>query len=216
MTMRKTPMRNRASLSPMNLAAPKPMTLAEFLKWEERQDLRYEFDGSAPVAMTGGSLAHAAIQRNLALALGSRLRGKPCQFFGSDLKIQAAENSSRYPDGMVICSGLDPTLKIVRNPVVIFEVLSPSTAAADRIVKAREYQATPSVQRYVMLEQARIGATVHVRAEDGWRVLVLKDDDALALPEIGLAIPLAEFYEGLTFDDHPIEDNDNEQTPPAA
>jgi Uma2 family endonuclease len=216
MTMRKTPMRNRASLSPMNLAAPKPMTLAEFLKWEERQDLRYEFDGSAPVAMAGGSLAHAAIQRNLALALGSRLRGKPCQFFGSDLKLQAAETSSRYPDGMVICSGLDPTLKIIRNPVVIFEVLSPSTAAADRIVKAREYQATPSVQRYVMLEQARIGATVHVRAVDGWNVLVLKDDDTLDLPEIGLAISLAEFYEGLTFDDHPIEDNDNEQAPPAA
>ena len=57
---------------------------------------------------------------------------------------------------MAICSGLDPALKIVRNPVVIFEVLSPSTAAADRIVKAREYQATPSVQRYVMLEQARL------------------------------------------------------------
>jgi Uma2 family endonuclease len=131
-------MRNRATLSPMNLTATKPMTLAEFLAWEERQELRYEFDGSEPVAMAGGSLAHAAIQRNLALALGSRLRGKPCQFFGSDLKIQAAENSSRYPDGMVICSGLDPTLKIVRNPVVIFEVLSPSTAAADRIVKARE------------------------------------------------------------------------------
>jgi hypothetical protein len=100
---------------------------------------------------------------------------------------------------------------VVHDPVVIFEVLSPSTAAADRIVKAREYQATPSVQRYVMLEQARIGATVHVRAVDGWNVLVLKDDDTLDLPEIGLAIPLAEFYEGLTFDDHPIEDNDAAQ-----
>ena len=209
-------MRNCASLSPMNLAVRKPMTLAEFLAWEERQDLRYEFDGSEPVAMVGGSLAHAAIQRNLALALGSRLRGKPCQFFGSDLKIQAAENSSRYPDGMVICSGLDPALKIVRNPVVIFEVLSPSTAAADRIVKAREYQATPSVQRYVMLEQERVGATVLVRSQDGWSALILKDDDTLEMPEIGLAIPLAEFYEGLTFEDHPVEDNDNEQTPPAA
>jgi Uma2 family endonuclease len=61
------------------------MTLAEFLAWEERQEQRYEFDGSEPVAMAGGSLAHAAIQRNLALALGTRLRGKPCQFFGSDL-----------------------------------------------------------------------------------------------------------------------------------
>jgi Putative restriction endonuclease len=123
------------------------MTLAEFLVWEERQELRYEFDGVEPVAMAGGSLAHAAIQRNLALAVGTRLRGKPCQFFGSDLKTQAAENSSRCPDGMVICSGLDPALKIVRNPVVVFEVLSPSTPAVDRIVKARESQATPSVQR---------------------------------------------------------------------
>jgi Uma2 family endonuclease len=209
-------MRNHATLPPMNLAVRKPMTLAEFLAWEERQEQRYEFDGSEPIAMAGGSLAHSAIQRNLAMALGTRLRGKPCQFFGSDLKIQAAENSSRYPDGMVICSGLDPALKIVRNPVVIFEVLSPSTAAADRIVKAREYQATPSVQRYVMLEQARIGATVYARAADGWNVLVLKEGDTLALPEIGLAIPLAEFYEGLTFDDHQVEDNDNDQTPPSA
>jgi len=104
-------------------------------------------------------------------------------------------------------------LKIVRNPVVLFEVLSPSTAGKDRIVKAREYQATPSVQRYVMLEQDRIGATVHVRAADGWSVIVLKDDDTLALPEIGLAIPLAEFYEGLTFEDQPAEDTDNGRRP---
>jgi len=198
----------------MNLAVRKPMSLAEFLEWEERQELRYEFDGVEPSAMTGGSLRHAAIQRNLAMALGNRLRGKPCQFFGSDLKIQAAENSSRYPDGIVLCSDLDPSLKIVRNPVVIFEVLSPSTAAKDRIVKAREYQATPSVKRYVMLEQDRIGATVHVRAQDGWSVLVLKDDDALDMPEIGLAIPLAEFYEGLAFEAQPVEDDDNERPPP--
>ena len=209
-------MRNRATLPAMNLAMRKPMTLAEFLEWEERQELRYEFDGAEPEAMAGGGLAHSAIQRNLAMAVGNRLRGKPCQFFGSDLKIQAAKNSSRYPDGMVLCSNLDQSLKIVRNPVVIFEVLSPSTAGKDRIVKAREHQATPSVQRYVMLEQDRIGATVHVRAADGWSVVVLKDDDTLTLPEIGLAIPLSEFYEGLTFDDHTVEDNDNDQAPPAA
>ena len=202
-------------MAAMNLAVRKPMSLAEFLEWEERQELRYEFDGVEPVAMTGGSLRHAAIQRNLAIAVGSRLSGKPCQFFGSDLKIQVGENSSRYPDGIVLCSDMDPSLKIVRNPVVIFEVLSPSTAAKDRIVKAREYQATPSVKRYVMLEQDRIGATVHVRAQDGWSVLVLKDDDILAMPEIGLEIPLAEFYEGLAFEAQPVEDNDNDRPPPA-
>jgi Uma2 family endonuclease len=213
---RKTPMRNRATLSPMNLTAHKPMTLAEFLPWEERQELRYEFDGLEPVAMTGGAAGHAIVQRNLAIALGGRLRGQPCQFYGSDLKIKVAEDHIRYPDGMVVCSPVDRSAKVVHDPVVIFEVLSPGTAAKDRIVKAREYQATPSVHRYVMLEQERVGATVLLRVQDGWRAVILKDDDSLEMPEIGLAVPLAEFYEGLTFEDHPVEDNDNDQTPPAA
>ena len=76
----------------MNLALRKPMTLAEFLEWEERQPLRYEFDGVFPVAMTGGTAGHADVQRNLAIAVGGRLRGKPCRFYGSDLKFQVAES----------------------------------------------------------------------------------------------------------------------------
>ena len=59
-----------------------------------------------------------------------------------------------------------------------------------------------------MLEQDCIEATVYVRAQGGWCVLVLKDDDTLVMPEIGLAIPLAEFYEGLAFEAYPVEDND--------
>ena len=206
-------MRKRATMAAMNLAVRKPMSLAEFLEWEDRQELRYEFDGVEPSAMTGGTVAHATIQGNLAVAVGGRLRGKPCRFYGSDLKIRVADDRIRYPDGMVVCSSVDPAAKVVHDPVALFEVLSPSTAANDRIVKAREYQATPSVKRYVMLEQDRIGATVHVRAQDGWSVLVLKDDDTHDMPEIGLAIPLAEFYEGLAFEDHPVEDND--RLPPA-
>ena len=206
-------MRIRATTAAMNLAVRKPMSLPEFLEWEERQELRYEFDGVEPVAMTGGSVGHAIIQANLAIALGGRLRGKPCRFYGSDLKIQVANDHIRYPDGMVACSPADRTAKLVRDPVVIFEVLSRSTAAKDRIVKAREYQATPSVQRYVMLEQDRIGATVHVRAQDGWSVLVLKEEDTLAMPEIGLSIPLAEFYEGLRFDEDSVEGEDNDRPP---
>jgi Uma2 family endonuclease len=122
----------------------------------------------------------------------------------------AAISRSRSPtttSGILTAwSPVDRTAKLVRDPVVIFEVLSPGTAAQDRIVKAREYQATPSVQRYVMLEQDRIVATI--RAQDGWSVLVLKDEDTLAMPEIGLSIPLAEFYEGLEFGTDSVEDND--------
>ncbi len=68
---------------PVNFALRKPpgepMTLRQFLDREERQELRYEFVGFRPIAMTGGMAAHAAIQRNLVTALGVRLRGKPCQ-----------------------------------------------------------------------------------------------------------------------------------------
>jgi len=184
----------------MNLALRKPMTLAEFLEWEERQPLRYEFDGIGPVAMTGGTYGHSTIQGNLATALGGRLRGKRCRFHGSDLKFQVAEGHVRYPDGMVLCSPVDRTATVVYDPVVVFEVLSPSTAREDRIVKAREYQATPSVQRYVMLEQDGVSATVYARSGETWTHEILVADSILALPEIEVEFPLAELYEGIVFE----------------
>ena len=184
----------------MNLAFRKPMTPAEFLEWEERQPLRYEFDGVGPVAMTGGTRAHARIQRNLAISIGGRLRGKPCEFLGSDLKIKTSEDHVRYPDGIVTCSPGDNASTAVSDPVIIFEVLSPSTAANDRIVKAREYQAMPSVQRYVMLEQVGVSATVYVRSGDTWTHEILIADSMLSLPEIGVELPLAELYEGIVFE----------------
>ena len=195
----------------MNLALRKPMTLAEFLEWEEGQPLRYEFDGVGPVAMTGGTYGHSTIQRNLAFALTGRLRGKPCQFQGSDLKIQVGDGHIRYPDGMIVCSPIDRTATVVHEPVVVFEVLSPSTAAKDRIVKAREYQATPSIRRYVMLEQDSVGATVYARSGETWTHEILVADSILALPEIGVSLPLAEFYEGIVFEAE--QDGD---APPAA
>jgi Uma2 family endonuclease len=183
----------------MSLALSKPMTLADFLAWEEQQPLRHEFDGLRATAMTGGTIAHASVQANLAIAIGGRLRGGPCRFYGSDLKIRTGDDRIRYPDGFVTCTAGESTGTVVSDPVVIFEVLSPSTAAVDRIVKAREYQATPSVQRYVMLEQDRIGATVYARIGDGWTHEILIGDSTLALPEIGVALPLTELYEGLVF-----------------
>ncbi len=195
----------------MNLALRKPMTLAEFLEWEERQPMRYEFDGVGPVAMTGGTAGHADVQRNLAIAVGGRLRGKSCRFYGSDLKFQVAEGHVRYPDGMVVCSPVDRTATVIYDPVIVFEVLSPSTTRDDRIVKAREYQAAPSVQRYVMLEQDAVGATVYARSGNAWTHEILVADSILALPEIGVSLPLAELYEGVVFE----AEQDGDQ-PPAA
>jgi Uma2 family endonuclease len=197
----------------MNLALRKPMTLAEFLEWEERQPMRYEFDGIGPVAMTGGTYGHSTIQGNLATALGGRLRGKRCRFHGSDLKFQVAEGHVRYPDGMVLCSPVDRTATVVYDPVVVFEVLSPSTARDDRIVKAREYQATPSVQRYVMLEQDGVSATVYARSGETWTHEILIADSILALPEIGVELPLAELYDGIVFETEQDADETSEGEP---
>jgi Uma2 family endonuclease len=74
----------------MNVALRETMTRAQFLAWEQRQELRYEFDGIRPVAMTGGTYSHDRITTNLAAALVSPLRGKPCRPSGPNMKIEAA------------------------------------------------------------------------------------------------------------------------------
>ena len=182
----------------MNVALRRPMSLDAFLDWEERQELRYECDGFQPVARTGGTSEHAAIQRNLITALTIRLRGKPCQAYGSELKIAVA-GSIRYLDAFVVCSPIPRGSTVVTDPVVPFEVLSTSTSTTDRIVKNQEYRDTPSIQRYVMLEQDQQAATVFARQADDWVGHVVAGDVALGMPEIGVELPLAELYEGVSF-----------------
>lgn len=191
----------------MNVALRRPMTLDEFLAWERRQELRYEFDGIRPVAMTGGTVEHSVIATNLVRALEDRLRGKPCRAFRGDLKIMVA-GRIRYPDAMVTCSPVPRGTDVIPEPVVVFEVLSASTAGTDRIEKNEEYRLTPSIRRYVMLEQARRAATVFSRAGDDWTGHVLTGDAVLSMPEIGVDLPLAEAYAGTEFaaDDPPPED----------
>lgn len=189
----------------MSVAIRKPMSVAEFLAWEERQELRWEFDGFEPVAMTGGTSAHSAIQVNIALAVGGRLRGKLCRLFNNDLKIMVA-GSIRYPDAFVVCSPVPHDATVVTDPVVVFEVLSPSTASVDVGAKNQEYRDTPSIQRYVMLMQDRPQATVFARHGCDWIGHILSADAILAMPEIGVEVPLSEFYEGVTFTDAPAGD----------
>jgi Uma2 family endonuclease len=135
--------------------------------------------------MTGGTAAHAAVQRNLAIAIGGRLRGRDCQFFGSDLKIEVAGHI-RYPGGFV-----------VGDPVIIFEVLSDSTGRTDLVTKNHEYAATLSVRRYVILAQDAMAGTMFERIGDDWVGHLLAADAILCFPEIDIEVPLAELYEGV-------------------
>jgi Uma2 family endonuclease len=179
--------------SDMSVAVRKPMSLAEFLAWEDRQELRWEFDGFEPVAMTGGTRAHEIIGGNIRFALQSRLPGTRCRVFGPTLKIEVA-GRIRYPDAFVACTPGPASQTVVRDPVVVFEVLSESTSRTDRIEKLREYGATPSIQRYVILEQDAIAAMVFVRRGTDLVAETLTADDTLRMPEIGVEVPMAAFY----------------------
>ena len=138
------------------------MTVGEFLAWERAQALRWEFDGLRAVAMTGGSIAHSEIATNLVEALRARLGAGPCRAFRGDVKI-LVNGRVRYPDAVVTCTPIELGSDIVPDPVVVFEVLSPSTDRTDRIAKNGDYRATPSIRRYVMLEQGEMAATVFAR-----------------------------------------------------
>jgi Uma2 family endonuclease len=169
------------------------MSLDGFLAWEATQELRWEFDGFVPQAMTGGTSEHSAIERNLIFSLTGRLRGKPCQPYTSNLKIIAA-GSIRYPDAFVSCTPLPVGTLAVADPVVVFEILSPSTASTDIGVKNEEYRDTPSIQRYVILAQDQQRATIFERIDDDWVGHIMSSGAILRMPEIGIEIPLAELY----------------------
>ena len=177
-------------------AALKPMTAEEFLAWEERQDERYEFDGFRPIAMTGGTFAHGIIGRNVRTELDNRLRGSRCIPLGPDMKI-AVVGRFRYPDAIVVCSPVDRKATVIADPVVVFEVLSDGTARIDHFDKLREYTATASIRRYVLLQQDGIGATVYVRDGDRMVVETVARGDTLRLPEIEVEIPVDDLYRGV-------------------
>jgi Uma2 family endonuclease len=174
------------------------MTLAGFLAWEALQPVKYEFDGVHLVAMTGVSHEHSTIQINLTSALRERLRGTPCRVHGSDLKIEVA-GSIRYPDAFVACGPIERGTLVIREPVVVFEIISPLTSLTDRIEKNQEYPATPSIQRYVLLEQETMAATVYTRAGDAWVAEIVAGERDVAMPEISAMVPLAEIYDGVAF-----------------
>ena len=185
----------------MSQTQSKPMTSAEFLVWEAGQDRPWEFDGFQPVAKNGGTWAHSTIERNLLAALHVRLRDKPCKAAGPAMRVPTVEGRFRYPDALVTCNPpVDARSPDIPDPVVIFEILSPSTEHDDKTTKLVEYRSMPSVQRYVMIEQTETLMTVIARTPTGWSIDTLDDTGTLHMPEIGIEVPVSELYEGLVFE----------------
>jgi Uma2 family endonuclease len=118
---------------------------------------------------------------------------------GPDAGVATLGESVRYPDAVITCGKVDGDSYLVPGPSVVFEVLSRTSGYTDRIVKVREYQAVPSIRRYVIVERTSVGLMVLERADGAqpWTSFALTADDVLHIPEAGIEMPVIAFYEGV-------------------
>ena len=191
-----------------DLASDRALDLDGFLAWEERQRERFERLDGVVRMMSGGTAAHDRIAGNLYMALRTRLRGKGnCNVHLSNLKVIARQAGAvMYPDLFVRCGGLLQQEVATDDPVVIFEVLSTSTAQRDLTRKKYAYQSIPSVAAIVYVSEREPWVDIVRRTEHGWADGYVEGLDAmLELPEIGVAVPLAEIYEDVAFEPVPAE-----------
>src|SRR5439155_11755119 len=137
------------------------MSEAEFHELERLSpDSKYEYLNGMAYFMSGGSVAHDRITRNVGYALDSQLRTGPRRAFGVDLQVllstkKDSKKHYAYPDATVSCDTADrrPENMLIESPRVVIEVLSPSTEARDRGVKFKAYQGSPTIQEIVLMSQ---------------------------------------------------------------
>lgn len=133
-------------------------TYQQYLALEYDSELKHEFDDGEIFAMAGGSPRHSAIASRISAAL-ENTRPSGCTAFQSDMRIRVlATGRATYPDASMVCGSieLDPDDRsgtTITNPVLLVEVLSPSTEDVDRGSKWRDYQRIPSLQEYVLVNQ---------------------------------------------------------------
>jgi Uma2 family endonuclease len=182
----------------MAQAALKQMTLDAFLEWDDRQELRHEFDDGEIIAMAGGTDQHDAVRGNIFAALHGQLAGRPCRV-RMDLRVESPTRRVRYPDVAVDCGPRDPKATQLAEPRVVVEVLSPSTQSTDYLRKPRDYGAIPSIDTYLIVDPDSPRVVVLRRTAEG---LELDQDytefnDVIALDVIGATLSLADIYDGL-------------------
>lgn len=182
----------------------KRMTADEFLVWHLSQDGKYELVDGLPVphrAMAGGSTQHNWIAANIQGHLFAQLRGSPCMPMGSDAAIRTSIEQVRFPEVLVDCTPPDPTVYEARNPIALFEVLSPTTRTYDFQIKFTEYMRHPSLRTIVLIESERMDVLVHTRDDAGhWPPVRLRQPtDRVPIEGTAASLTLAEIYERVEF-----------------
>lgn len=174
---------------------------AEYLRFEEASPAKYEFFRGDIFAMTGGTFNHAKIGINITSYLHGLLRGKACQPMNSDMRVSTPSGLDTYPDVSVYCKTpeLADNDRTLLNPVLIAEVLSPSTRSYDRGDKFMLYRSIPCLQDYVLVESESAFVEHYQRiGQHEWRLYEYQElSDSLDLTSIGQKLDIARFYEGI-------------------
>lgn len=183
------------------------LTIDEYFALERASDVRHEYFDGAIVSMVGASLPHNQIQINLAVSLKPQLRRKGCSVLGSDMRVRAGtQHTFCYPDLSVVRG--KPELVPFRpdtlvNPIVLIEILSPSTELFDRSRKFSLYRQIPSLREYVLVAQDAPTIEHYLRQDDGtWRLSVVEGlTETITLPTIDCTLALADVYDEVAFPD---------------
>jgi Uma2 family endonuclease len=174
------------------------MSGEEFLAWEAEQTERHEFVEGEVFAMAGAEDRHVTVSLNLAMALRQHLAGTPCRTYMADMKLQAhTSNNYFYPDVLVTCSAADrasPNIK--REPVLIAEVLSASTAAYDRGEKFARYRQLPSLSEYVLidLDSRRVDVFRKHPTDALWVLHPFAPGETVVLGSVQLSLPATTLF----------------------
>ncbi len=176
------------------------VTPEEYLARERAAETKSEYYGGHIFAMADGSEEHNLICSNLVRLLGNQLAPRGCRTYTSDMRVLVEESGLyTYPDVTVVCgkpqfaSDRHDTLV---NPLVVVEVVSPSSREYDRGYKAEMYRSRESLRAYVIVEQDRRYVEVHTRGEAGaWLLTSAREPDAaIWIPPIDCVLRLEEVY----------------------
>ncbi len=199
---------------------PQLMTPQEYLAWEEQQSIKHEYIDGEVFAMTGGTIPHNDIAINLTSALKNHLRGKGCKVQMADAKVGISPSGPfYYPDVMVTCDQSDRTArKIIYHPILIMEVLSPSTEAFDRGRKFGNYRRIDSLKEYVLIDADRMSVECYRRNQQGtWELSPYIPEEIgtngieieIQLQSVDFHCPISLVYEDVVFPEDNLDASEN-------
>ena len=188
------------------LSQTKPyLSPEEYIEREKTAVRKHEYYQGEIFAMSGGTLNHALVGANVIRALGNVL-ADGCLVFSSDLRVHVeAFGLYTYPDVSVVCGDVETTddgLSLL-NPILLVEVLSPSTEPYDRGQKFAFYRGIPALREYVLVAQERRSIEVFRRNEENRWTLYEPEDGAIALASVGATLRVDAVYAGVELPENP-------------